>query len=159
MTCVFGTILNFREYGHRPRPYLSANILPASTIRLQPGGLIPAEYTPFYYIGAMLVDSLIVYALYRLIDQTRLINSLMVFSIGFIVINMAAFVLCMLYVSYTEFYLMYTAMYALLLLTIIANGEWHVLGNSAMDGRYPRIFSGNNTGNNSLSASSTEAKR
>ncbi len=122
------------------------------------GDLIPAEYIPFYYIGAMITDSLIVYVLYRFINQTRLIGSLMVFSIGFIVINLAAFMLCMLRVSYTEFTLMYSAMYTLLLLIILANGEGYVLGSGTMDGRNSRFFGNSDPRDFALSPHKTEER-
>lgn len=105
------------------------------------GDLIPAAYMTFYYTGAALNDLLIIYILSLFTYPTKLIILFQRLSLGFIFVNLIAWVLYMLYVSYTEFIMMYTVMYLGLLLTISSSGDYHALGDSAMDGRYPRFFS------------------
>ena len=105
------------------------------------GDLIPASQMTYYYLAAGLSDLFIIYALSRFRKTTRLIDLLQRICIGFIVVNFISWVLYMLYVSYTEFILMYTVMYLGLLLTILSNGDNYVVGNNAMDSRRVRIFS------------------
>lgn len=110
------------------------------------GSLIPAGYMVFYYVGAMLNDLLIIYALSMISKQTKLIELLIRINIGFIFVNLIAFGLYMLYVSYVEFTLMYTVMYIGILLTIITNGDRYVLGSDSVGSGYFGVSSGNRSG-------------
>jgi len=120
------------------------------------GSLIPASHMVFYYVGAMLNDLLIIYALSMIYKQTKLVESLIRINIGFIFINLISFGLYMLYVPYTEFTLMYTAMYIGILLTIISNGDRYAMGSDAVDNGYPRIFSSDNSVNYALQTNKKE---
>jgi len=112
------------------------------------GDQIPAAQMTYYYLGAGMNDMLIIYALSRFRKTTKLIDLLQRICIGFIVVNFISWVLYMLYVSYTEFILMYTVMYLGLLLTILSNGDNYAGGRSgAMDSRSNRIFSNNPSSN------------
>ena len=122
------------------------------------GDLIPAAYMTYYYTGAGLTDLLIIYILFLFTNPTKLIILFQRLCLGFIFVNLVAWILYMLYVSYTEFILMYTVMYLGLLLTIISNGDYHVLGDSAMDSRYPRFFSNHPARNYVLQAHKEETR-
>jgi len=95
---------------------------------------IPAAYMTFYYVGAALNDLLIIYALSRISKTTKLIINLQRLCIGFVLINLIGWILYMLYVPSIQFSLMYTVMYAGILLTILTGGGYG-LGNNAMDSR------------------------
>jgi len=122
------------------------------------GSLIPAAHMVFYYVGAMLNDLLIVYMLSMVAKQTKLIDSLIRISIGFIFINLISFGLYMLYVPYVEFTLMYTVMYIGILLTIITNGDRYVLGINPMGGRIFRFSSSNSASAYNLPTNKTETR-
>lgn len=104
---------------------------------------IPASQMTYYYLGAGMNDVLIIYILSRFRRTTKLIDLMQRICIGFIAVNFIGWVLYMLYVSYTEFILMYTVIYLGLLLTILSNGDNYVIGNNAMGSRRVRIFSNN----------------
>lgn len=122
------------------------------------GDLITAENMYYYYWGAAMNDLVILFMLSRFNKQTKLIKEMQRLCIGFAVVNLIGWTLYELEVSYTEFILMYTAMYVGLLLTILNNGGLHVLGVNGMGSKGHLFFSNNPSHDYVISTHKKEAR-
>lgn len=123
------------------------------------GDLITAEHMYYYYLGAAMNDLVIIFMLSKFPKPTKLIKEMQRLCIGFIVVNLIGYTLYEARVSYTEFILMYTAMYAGLLLTILNNGGHHAFRDNGMGSKGHIFFSNNPSRDYVISTHKKEARK